>query len=465
MSHLHIEPGMETLEYTSGFGSHVETEALKGALPIGQNSPQKVNFGLYAEQLSGTAFTAPRVKNQRSWLYRIRPRVVHEAFEDASFQIGGGVVSDIDGSFVASPRQMRWSPPEMSEGVQRDFVEGLEAVCGAGNSSLKEGTCIYNYMFNKDMKTATGGRAMVNADGDFLIVPQQGELAVWTELGKLHVKPCEILVIPRGIAFSINWHDNQSAAASNGGAAFARGYVCELFKGHFELPNLGPIGANGLANPRDFLCPVAAYEDLDGDGVSVELLQKFHGKLFSAKMAHSLFDVVAWHGNYYPYKYDLNRFMTINTVSFDHPDPSIFTVLTAPTDEPGVAALDFVIFPPRWMVAEDTFRPPYFHRNCMSEYMGMIYGKYDNKAAGFYPGGASLHPCMSAHGPDATTFEKASEAALNPEHFGGGLAFMFESSYLFKVAPGALTSPTYQADYQHCWQGIKKIFDPAQAAK
>ena len=378
---------MENLQYVSGFGSHVETEALEGALPVGQNSPQKVNYGLYAEQLSGTAFTVPRAKNQRSWLYRIRPRVQQQVAAEASQQLDFGSVSadsstsDMDSLFVATPKQMRWSPAE-PEKENADFVDGLQPVCGAGNSSMKEGICVYNYVFNRDMKQERGGRTMCNADGDFLIVPQQGTLAVYTEFGNLLVKPCEIVVIPRGIAYSINWYK----IAGEGDATFARGYVCELFKGHLELPNLGPIGANGLANPRDFLAPVAAFEDVDGVGVSYKLVHKFQGKLFEGEVAFCPFDVVAWHGNYYPYKYDLTRFATINTVSFDHPDPSIFTVLTAPTDEPGVAALDFVIFPPRWMVAEKTFRPPYFHRNCMSEYMGMVYGKYDNKATGFYPG-------------------------------------------------------------------------------
>lgn len=451
---------MENLQYVSGFGSHVETEALEGALPVGQNSPQKVNYGLYAEQLSGTAFTVPRAKNQRSWLYRIRPRVQQQVAAEASQQLDFGSVSadsstsDMDSLFIATPKQMRWSPAE-PEKENADFVDGLQPVCGAGNSSMKEGICVYNYVFNRDMKQERGGRTMCNADGDFLIVPQQGTLAVYTEFGNLLVKPCEIVVIPRGIAYSINWYK----IAGEGDATFARGYVCELFKGHLELPNLGPIGANGLANPRDFLAPVAAFEDVDGVGVSYKLVHKFQGKLFEGEVAFCPFDVVAWHGNYYPYKYDLTRFATINTVSFDHPDPSIFTVLTAPTDEPGVAALDFVIFPPRWMVAEKTFRPPYFHRNCMSEYMGMVYGKYDNKATGFYPGGASLHPCMSAHGPDDPTYEKASQEELAPRYFEGGLAFMFESSYLFKVSKRALRTPTNQLDYPACWMPVKKNFN------
>ena len=440
---------MSDLKYIPGFGSHVSTEALPGALPIGQNSPQECAFGLYAEQLSGSAFTAPRHKNLRSWLYRIRPSVVHTAFA-GPLDHSGGIPSDINKDFIITPNQLRWNPVELP-GEQIDFVQGLTSVAGAGDCSLKDGICIYNYACNHSMMNADGkgGSAMCNADGDFLIVPQQGSLLVVTELGKLHVRSSEILVIPRGIKFSV--------IPELGEHSFARGYILEIFKGHFELPNLGPIGANGLANPRDFECPVAAFEDNDVD-VSFTIVQKYMGQLFGAHQDHSPYDVVAWHGNYYPFKYDLEKFNTINTVSYDHCDPSIFTVLTVPTDEPGIAVADFVIFPKRWMVAENTFRPPYYHRNCMSEYMGMIYGQYDAKAGGFVPGGASLHSCMSPHGPDGTVFEKASHEELVPRYFNGGLAFMFESCYQLKVSPCALEGTHLQKDYQECWQTIKKNF-------
>ncbi len=451
---------MSDLKYISGFGSHISTEALPGALPEGQNSPQVCAYGLYAEQLSGTAFTAPRHKNLRSWLYRIRPSVIHTDFA-GPLNHPGGIPSDINADFIITPNQLRWSPVEPirvegengEQGTYKDvnFIEGLTSVAGAGDSSLKEGICIYNYVCNRSMVNAdgTGGQALCNADGDFLIVPQQGNLMIVTEAGKLHVRPCEIVVIPRGFKFSV--------IPELEGCAFARGYILEIFKGHFELPSLGPIGANGLANPRDFQAPVAAFEDADV-GVQYTVVQKYLGKLFSATLDYSPFDVVAWHGNYYPFKYDLKKFNTINTVSFDHCDPSIFTVLTVPTEEPGVAVADFVIFPERWMVAEHTFRPPYYHRNCMSEYMGMIYGQYDAKAGGFVPGGASLHSCMSPHGPDATVFEKASAEPLTPRYFSGGLAFMFESTYMLKVSPKALHGTHLQKDYQECWQKIKKHF-------
>ena len=444
-----------------GFGSHVSTEAIPNALPRGQNSPQEAPFGLYAEQLSGTAFTAARHRNLRSWLYRIRPSVVHTDFT-GPLDHNGGIPTSINDDFVITPNQLRWSPLELELDDEKeknvDFVDGMSSVAGAGDPSLKEGCCILNYLCNQDMTNADGksGRVMCNADGDLLIVPQQGALFISTEFGKLHVKPCEIVVIPRGIKFAVNL-DLESSEDDL--FTFARGYILEVYQGHFELPSLGPIGANGLANPRDFQIPVACYEDLDVD-VNFSIVQKYLGKFFSATLNHSPFDVVAWHGNYYPFKYDLENFCTMNSVSFDHPDPSIFTVLTVPTNEPGVAVADFVIFPKRWMVADKTFRPPYYHRNTMSEYMGMIHGHYDAKAGGFVPGGASLHSCMSPHGPDATTYENASKAELKPQYFDGGLAFMFESCYMLKVSPKALESPSKQTDYQDCWQGIKKHFKP-----
>ncbi|HEX6160150.1 MAG TPA: homogentisate 1,2-dioxygenase domain-containing protein, partial [Thermoanaerobaculia bacterium] len=267
-----------------------------------------------------------------------------------------------------------------------------------------------------------------------------------TELGHVEVKPGEIAVIPRGTKFRVELQGDD-----------ARGYLCENFGAPFRLPDLGPIGANGLANPRDFLSPVAAYEEVEGD---FELIAKFGGTLWSARIDHSPLDVVAWHGNYAPYKYDLARFNAINTVSFDHPDPSIFTVLTSPSDTPGTANCDFVIFPPRWMVAENTFRPPYFHRNVMNEYMGLIYGEYDAKAEGFVPGGGSLHNCMSGHGPDAATFEAASNAKLEPRYLGETLAFMFETRYVIRPTRFALETPLLQRDYWRCWQGIQKHFKP-----
>lgn len=442
----------------SGFGSHFSSEALPDALPKNQNSPQICPYGLYAEQLSGTAFTAPRHRNQRSWFYRIRPSVSHLKFklvENSPFRVATN-------DFIVTPAQLRWDPMPLigikETDQQVDFIDGLVQICAAGDPALKEGLSVYNYAANKSMQN----KAFYNSDGDFLIVPQQGSLSIRTEFGIIIVEPREIAVIQRGIKFAVSVSES------------CRGYILETYKGHFELPTLGPIGANGLANPRDFDTPTASFEDRDVENYC--LVNKYMGSLFEASMTHSPFDVVAWHGNYAPYKYDLRKFMTINSVSFDHPDPSIYTVLTCPSDEPGTAVADFVIFPPRWTVMDHTFRPPYYHRNCMTEYMGMIYGQYDAKKAGkggFQPGGASLHSCMSAHGPDRATFLAASAAPLQPQYLGDGLAFMFETCYMLRLHPQAMTPaadhdtpktaslcpPRLQARYADCWAPMPKLFD------
>jgi homogentisate 1,2-dioxygenase len=415
--------------YQTGFGNEFATEAVPGILPARGNSPQRVPRGLYAEQFSGTAFTVPRAQQRRSWLYRIRPSVLHEPFAPKDAKLLRGAPFDEE---PTTPNQLRWDPLPIEDG---DFVDGLTTV--AGNDLIG----IHIYRANRSME----GRYFYDADGELLLVPERGEIVVQTELGVVDVAPGEIAVIPRGTKFKV---------ALMGGEA--RGYVCENYGTLFRLPDLGPIGANGLANPRDFLTPVAAFENLEGD---FELVAKFDHRLWSARIDHSPLDVVAWHGNYAPYKYDLSKFNVVNTVSFDHPDPSIFTVLTAPSDTPGVANVDFVIFPPRWMVAEDTFRPPYFHRNVMNEYMGLIHGVYDAKAEGFAPGGGSLHNCMSGHGPDAQTFETASSAKLEPNFLGDTLAFMFESRHIIRPTKFALTTPALQRDYWRCWTGLKKHFE------
>ncbi len=423
-------------KYQSGFGNEFATEAVAGALPHGQNSPQKAPLGLYAEQFSGTAFTAPRATNRRSWLYRTRPSVVHKPFR----QIGNNLLrtAPLDEA-VAPPNQLRWNPiPFPLE--QTDFVDGLITMGGCGNAALQSGAGIHIYAANAGMQD----RFFYNADGEMLVVPELGKLAFHTELGILEVAPGEICMLPRGLKFRVELLEEK-----------ARGYVCENYGAMFRLPELGPIGANGLANARDFLTPVASFEDRAGD---FQLITKFSGNLFAAEINHSPLDVVAWHGNYAPYKYDLARFNTINTVSYDHPDPSICTVLTSPSDTPGTANVDFVIFPPRWMVAEHTFRPPYFHRNVMSEFMGLVLGQYDAKAEGFVPGGASLHNCMSGHGPDATSFELASQAELKPHYLTDTLAFMFETRLVIRPTTFALNTEALQNDYWQCWQGLQKTF-------
>ena len=429
-----------SLRYQSGFGNEFASEALPGALSVGQNSPQRVPYGLYAEQLSGTAFTAPRHLNRRSWLYRIRPAAMHAPFAllpEARFH------NRFDEA-PATPNQLRWDPRPLPA-TPTDFIEGLFTVAGNGGPEAQVGVGIHLYACNRSMQ----GRYFHDADGELLIVPQQGRLRIATELGVLEIAPLGIALIPRGVRFAVTPLDGA-----------ARGYVAENFGMPMRLPELGPIGANALANARDFLAPVAAYEDVEGD---FELIAKFQGALWQAEIGHSPLDVVAWHGNYAPYKYDLTRYNTVGSISVDHPDPSIFTVLTSPSDTPGTANLDFVIFPPRWLVAEHTFRPPYFHRNVASEFMGLIEGAYDAKAGGFAPGGMSLHNCMSGHGPDAASFEKASAADTSvPDHLTGTMAFMFETRKVFRPTAQALSAPQLQDDYFTCWQGIAKHFDPAK---
>lgn len=422
--------------YMSGFGNHFATEALAGALPVGQNSPQVCPYGLYAEQLSGTAFTAPRAANRRSWLYRIRPAAVHRPFR----RIDDGLITNDFGAVATPPNQLRWNPLPLPE-APTDFVQGLVTFAGNGDPHAQTGCAIYLYAANRSMNE----RFFYSADGELLIVPQLGRLRLATELGVLEVEPQEIAVIPRGVRFRVELPD-----------AAARGYLCENFGALLRLPDLGPIGANGLANPRDFLTPVAAYEDREG---RFELVAKFMGHLWAAELDHSPLDVVAWHGNYAPYKYDLRRFNTIGSISFDHPDPSIFLVLQSVSDTPGVDSIDFVIFPPRILAMEHTFRPPWFHRNIASEFMGLIAGVYDAKAEGFLPGGASLHNCMSGHGPDAETFERATRIdTAQPQYIRDTMAFMFETRTVIRPTRFALETPLLQTDYYRCWQGLSKNF-------
>lgn len=425
------------LKYLQGFAQEFCSEALPGALPIGRNSPQRCPYGLYAEQISGTAFTAPRHLNRRSWTYRIWPSVT-----SGPFVIFGN--ERIVGEFTppVSPDPMRWDPLPIPE-RPTDFVEGWITWAGTGSALAQQGCGIHLYAANRSMKD----RYAYNADGELLIVPQLGPLVLSTEFGRIALAPQEVAVIPRGVRFCVELIEPE-----------ARGYICENFGNPFRLPELGPIGSNGLANARDFSTPVACYEDRD---VAGELICKFMGQLWRAPIDHSPLDVVAWHGNHVPYKYDLRRFNTMGSVSYDHPDPSIFSVLQAPSDFPGVGAVDFVIFPPRWLAMEQTFRPPWFHRNVASEFMGLIHGRYDAKASGFVPGSASLHNSMCAHGPDAETFERAVNADTSrPARIDDTMAFMFESRTALIPTPLALESPQRQLDYAHCWRGLRRNFSP-----
>ncbi|MFJ9806292.1 homogentisate 1,2-dioxygenase [Streptomyces wuyuanensis] len=429
----------EGLEYLSGFGNQHASEAVPGALPLGRNSPQRAPLGLYAEQLSGSAFTEPRAHNRRSWLYRIRPSAAHPPFVRAD---NGALRTAPFTETVPDPNRLRWDPlPEPAPGT--DWLAGLWTLGGNGDAAQRTGMAVHLYHANASMDR----RVFSDADGELLIVPERGGLLLRTELGLLSVEPGEVALVPRGVRFRVELLDDT-----------VRGYVCENYGQPFTLPELGPIGANGLANPRDFRVPVAAYEDVEGD---VEVLNKFCGNLWTATYDHSPLDVVAWHGSHVPYVYDLRTFNVMGTISYDHPDPSIFTVLTSPSDTPGLAGVDFVVFAPRWLVGEDTFRPPYFHRNVMSEYMGLIEGAYDAKTAGkggFVPGGGSLHNMMSAHGPDRETFDKASAAELRPQRIDDGLAFMFETRWPVTTTAQAADADHLQGGYDDVWQGLERHF-------
>jgi len=423
------------LEYQSGFGNLHSSEAVPGALPQGQNSQQRPPRGLYAEVLSGTAFTAPRAENLSSWLYRLRPSAMHAPYRRMS---NGLLRSGPFNEVETPPNRLRWDPLPIGESPT-DFIDGLATLAGSGEPAAQRGVAVHIYCANRSMAE----RLFVDCDGELMLVPQLGEVLLFSELGKLTVAPGEVAVVPRGVKFRVELLEKQ-----------ARGYVCENYGAPFRLPELGPIGAQGLAQARDFLAPVAAFEDKEARH---QVVSKFLGALWAAEYRHSALDVVAWHGRYAPYKYDLARFMAINTVSFDHADPSIFTVLTSPSAQAGVANCDFVIFPPRWLVAEHTFRPPWFHRNVMSELMGLVHGVYDAKAEGFLPGGVSIHNCMSAHGPDMQTFERASSAQLTPQKIEDALAFMWESRYVFRPTQFALSAPQLQQDYDAVWDGFKKL--------
>ncbi|MFC5607219.1 homogentisate 1,2-dioxygenase [Variovorax soli] len=428
--------------YQSGFGNEYATEAVAGALPQGRNSPQRAPFDLYPELISGSAFTAPRHENRRSWLYRRQPSVVagrYQPYAQPHWHTGG------DRAIAVPPEPMRWHPSPLPANLADiDFVDGVHTMCANGDADAQQGVAAHIYMAGRSMER----RAFVNADGEILFVPQQGRVVITSEMGVLEIKPGEIALVPRGVVFKVALPDGPS-----------RGYLCENYGAQFRLPELGPIGSNGLANARDFQAPVAAYEHAEQDGkVAYELVKKFGGRFWTAPTSHSPFNVVAWHGNLSPVKYDTANFMTIGSISFDHPDPSIFTVLTSPSDTPGTANCDFVIFPPRWLVMEDTFRPPWYHRNVMSEFMGLVYGEYDAKPGGFKPGGASLHNAMVPHGPDEEAFDKASHADLKPQKLDNTLAFMFESRYRFIPTASALHSPSLDTDYADCWAGLKDQF-------
>jgi homogentisate 1,2-dioxygenase len=414
----------------AGFGAELASEARPGVLPVGRNSPQRPAFGLYAEQLSGTAFTAPRHENRRSWLYRRRPSAGHGALTPLAH---GGLAAPPFADGLLPANRLRWDPLPIPE-HGADWLDGLHTLCGNGSAEEGTGVSVHLYACNRPM----GNRAFSSSDGELLFVPQAGTLMLTTEFGRLEVPPGHVALVPRGVRLRVDV------------TGPARGYVLENHGSHFRLPDLGPIGSNGLAAARDFEAPQAHAEP----DSPTRLVVKLGGQLWQTEIAHTPFDVLGWHGNLLPFRYDLARFNVIGTVSFDHPDPSIFTVLTSPSGQPGVANCDFVIFPPRWMVAEDTFRPPWFHRNVMSEYMGLITGTYDAKEGGFVPGGGSLHNRMSAHGPDVASWQRASNAVLEPQKIDAGLAFMFETLRPFRLTRWGAETGLLQAGYDEAWNGF-----------
>jgi homogentisate 1,2-dioxygenase len=434
-----------TFHYMPGFGNDFETETLPGSLPQGQNSPQRPAYGLYAEQLSGSPFTVPRGTNERSWLYRIRPSVKHTGrFKRTEFRHWKTAPNMGDHELALG--QLRWNPLPMPN-EETDFLSGIRTMTTAGDAVGQSGMAAHIYVANTSMVDDH----FFNADGELLIVPQEGGIRVMTEMGAIEVTPGEISIIPRGMVFKVELMNGP-----------ARGYICENYGAKFTLPDRGPIGANCLANPRDFKTPVAWFEEKE---TPCRLFVKWCGEFHVTELDHSPLDVVAWHGNYAPYKYDLSTYSPVGAILFDHPDPSIFTVLTAPSGEEGTANVDFVIFPPRWLVAEHTFRPPWYHRNIMSEFMGLIRGQYDAKEEGFIPGGVSLHNMMLAHGPDFSGFEKASNGELKPVKLDNTMAFMFETRFPQQLTTFAAELDTLQDDYMDCWSGLERKFDGTPGIK
>ncbi|NOX74674.1 MAG: homogentisate 1,2-dioxygenase [Alphaproteobacteria bacterium] len=431
--------------YMPGFGNDFETEALPGALPQGRNSPQKCNYGLYAEQLSGTAFTAPRGENERTWCYRIRPSVKHvgrfQRIDMPYWKSAPCIDPDIQ-SLV----QNRWDPVPVPD-APLTWISGMRTMSTAGDVNTQVGMAAHIFLVNADMED----EYFYSADSELMVVPQQGWMRFTTELGILDIAPQEIAIIPRGLVYKVTLLDGP-----------ARGFVCENYGMKFDLPGRGPIGANCLANPRDFKTPVAAFEDREAHS---RVVIKWCGQFHETFIDHSPLDVVAWHGNYAPVKYDLNTFSPVGAILFDHPDPSIFTVLTAPSGQEGTANIDFVIFKDRWLPAEDTFRPPWYHKNIMTEFMGNIHGQYDAKPKGFVPGGMSLHNMMLPHGPDANSFEKASNEPMVPAKLENTMAFMFETRFPQHLTHFAANEAPLQDDYVDCWDGLDKKFDGTPGTK
>ncbi|KAB2692843.1 homogentisate 1,2-dioxygenase [Ochrobactrum sp. Kaboul] len=439
--------------YMPGFGNDFETEALPGALPQGQNSPQKCNYGLYAEQLSGTAFTAPRGQNERTWCYRIRPSVHHtgrfQLIDVPYWKTAPNLpVGDPQRRNITSLGQYRWDPiPLPGPDEDLTWITGMRTMTTAGDVNIQIGMASHVYLITRSMQD----EYFYSADSELLVVPQEGRLRFCTELGIIDLEPKEIAIIPRGLVYRVEVLEGP-----------CRGFVCENYGQKFDMPGRGPIGANCLANPRDFKSPVAAYEDKQARS---RVVIKWCGQFHESWIDHSPLDIVAWHGNYCAYKYDLRTYSPVGAILFDHPDPSIFTVLTAPSGQEGTANIDFVLFRERWLVAEHSFRPPWYHKNIMSELMGNIYGVYDAKPQGFAPGGISLHNCMLPHGPDRDAFEGASNAELRPEKLDNTMSFMFETRFPQHLTEFAAREAPMQQEYVEVWDHLEKKFDGTPGVK
>lgn len=433
-----------TPEYQTGFGNTFESEAIEGALPRGRDNPRKAPFDFYTEQISGSAFSRPGHLNQRTWLYRHQPSAVFNVkpFQSTDTLFGG--CNPACG--VSDPNPLRWKPLEDPGYATKDFLLGTHLLAASGEPATRSGLAIYMYIFQLDMKDY-----FYNSDGDFLIVPQEGSLRILTEMGILRVKPTEICVIPRGITFTVQIEADQKDIRK-------RGYILEVFKGHFALPELGRIGTNGLVNARDFQYPIAWFES-SAPRTNASLYNKFCSTLWSKPLDTSPLNVVAWHGTYLPYKYDLSKFCAVNSVKYDHIDPSVYTVLSCLEDETGKAFCDFVVFPHRWMATDsNTFRPLWFHRNTMTEFIGLLSGEYDAKKE-FSPGAASLHSCMTPHGPDSTSYDRAVQDPCDAQPlFSGGLAFMFETSHCLRLSKFALEHECLDTKYGQCWRDLPKRF-------
>jgi len=430
--------GRPASEGATGFGNVHQSEDLPDALPRDQNSPRRVAYGLYAEQVNGSGFVAPRHENRRSWLYRVRP----SADQSPAVALPQGFLA---GDFLAEPPEPNlagWAPLPLPT-VATDFVDGLATLGGAGSARLRRGYAVHVYAANRGMED----RCFGNADGDLLILPEQGALTLLTELGPLEVAPGQVALVPRGIRFSV--------LVSVGGA---RGYVAESFGRPFGLPDRGPVGANGLADARHFRAPSAWHEDRVSLGYRVTA--KLAGRLFESTQDHSPFDVAAWQGNHVPTVYDLDAFSPVGNARFDHGDPSIHTVLSAPMDEQGAHTLDLVAFVARWDVTEHTFRPPYFHRNVTTELNGIV---RDAVVPGspFVPGCFFLTPSLVPHGVVAASVERhlAEAAAESPRRSSeSSLWFQFETALPFVPTPWARDAAHRIADWPLVWGAYRKHF-------